>query len=173
MAAPHICVAGISPVEGTFIRPVRGYDRLDASDLRANGGLFALGDRLHLGEVVPRPSPPESEDVVFNADNVRRLGQLSGPDLWAILSDSAEGSLAAIFGADLEGDGNTASMAVGIGNRSLGHLRPRSRPALEIDFGKPRLRLTDPGLGALRLPVTDLRLLIPALASFRNVHCSS
>jgi hypothetical protein len=92
---------------------------------------------------------------------VTRLGHLSGPDLWAIVSDSAEGSLAAIFGADLQRDGNTASVAVGRGIRSLGHLLPRSRPALEINFGKPRLRLTDPDLGALRLPVTDLRLFDP------------
>ena len=172
MAAPHICVAGLRPVDEAFIRPVRSQGRLDASDLRAQGGPFALGSHLHLGEVVPRPSPPENEDVVVTISDVRALGQLTESALWALLEDSAERSVAAIFGADLERDGNTASVAIGSGDRSLGHLRPRNRPLLEISYGKPRVRLNDADLGPMRLPITDLRLFDPQTGRLqeRAVH---
>ena len=64
--------------------------------------------------------------------------------------------------------GGTASVALGQGARSLGHLRPRRRPFLEIRFGKPRLRLEDADLGTLRLPVTDLRLFDPGTGEPRE-----
>ena len=52
-------------------------------------------------------------------------------------------------------------MEAGGGPRSLGHLRPRGEIALDVSYGKAKLHLSDVDLGALRLPITDLRLFNP------------
>jgi hypothetical protein len=161
MAPPRMCVAGLEPDTGVHARPVPRYGRLEASDLRSRGGVFGLASSVDLGAVVPRPSPPESEDVLFSLRAAGASDPLSGEEFWALLERSSEASLGEIFGPGLVRDGHTASMEEAGGPRSLGHLRPRGQIKLELSFGKAKLHLADPDLGALRLPVTDLRLFDP------------
>jgi len=161
MSAPRVCVAGLEQDTDANVRPIPRYGQLEASDLRSRGGAFGLASPVELGEVVPRPSPPESEDVGFHLDHAEGSDPLSEDEFWALLQGSSESSLTEIFGAGLIRDGQTASLALGGGPRSLGHLRPRGELTLEHWFGKAKLHLTDADLGELRLPVTDLRLFNP------------
>lgn len=161
MSAPRMCVAGLEQESGANVRPIPRFGRLEASDLRSRGGAFGLACPVDLGGVVPRPAPPESEDMVFELDDADGSESLSEDEFWTLLQRSSESSLAEIFGSRLIHDGQTASMEQGGGPRSLGHLAPRGRTTLDLSFGKPKLHLTDTDLGALRLPVTDLRLFNP------------
>jgi hypothetical protein len=161
MAPPRMCVAGLEPATRIHARPIPRYGRLEASDLRSRGGVFGLACSVDLGAVVLRPLPPESEDVLFSLGHAGLSDHLSGDEFWTLIEGSSEGSLSEIFGPGLVRDGHTASMEEAGGARSLGHLRPRGQINLELSYGKAKLHLTDPDLGALRLPVTDLRLFNP------------
>jgi len=63
-----------------------------------------------------------------------------------------------IFGDALDVDGRTASMREGTGAASLGLYQPPGRARVDRSFGKLRITLKDGELGALSLPLTDLRL---------------
>jgi hypothetical protein len=169
MRAPHICVAGIDTETMADVRPLPRYGRLAASDLRFRSGCFELGSVVDLGEVVARPSPPETEDVEFDRGNAVIVGQLSDDEFWARLEACAAVSLREIFGDELARDGRTASIASGRGTRSLGYLHSAGRASLNGDaFGRVRLLIDDPELGALRLPVNDLRLFDPVTGEARD-----
>lgn len=158
MAAPRICVAGLNVETRSHVRPVVIGGRLDASMLAENGGLFALGAQIALANPSPRPSPPEVEDVAFSVESSEWLARLSGPDFWGVLAEVSRPALGSIFGGALERDGNTASLPEGVGDASLGVLRPAGRLSMVVSFGKPRLELYDADLGQLSVPITDLRL---------------
>jgi hypothetical protein len=161
MAAPRICVAGVVVGGRRHVRPIVPGSRLDANDLAERGGLFSLGAVVRFAKVVPRPSPPEVEDVAFAPQTAIGVRRVSGDELWALMTDVAESELRSIFGGELDRDGRTASLPEGVGDASLGVMRPRGRLLLEIEYAKPRLRFLDPELGSLNAPVTDLRLVEP------------
>jgi hypothetical protein len=91
------------------------------------------------------------------------------PDqFWEILSGLADAELNEIFGLELVRHGSTASLPAGEGMASLGIFRPRSCPTLTLSFGRLRLGIVDPELGALSLPITDVRLYVLATNAVNN-----
>lgn len=169
MSGSYICVAGLAiKPEGGHVRPLPAIGRLTRDDLVSSGGIFALGGTVDLGNVRNRPSPPEVEDVSYDATRACAIGAMEPADFWNIISRDASSSLQGIFGNELERRGNTAAVVAGEGSSSLGILRPQSAIALTLEFEKLRLKLQDPDLGNLSLPVTDLRFFEPD-GSFRAV----
>ena len=161
MNGGHVCVAGIDE-RGRHVRPVLAFGRLTRDVLVTGGGPFGLGVRVAIAGAVPRPSRPEVEDHLFEIAATREVGRLDGAAFWDLLAEHAEASLAGIFGIELARDGRTASLPVGAGQASLGIFCPRARPRLAHDQGKLRLLVAEADLGALSLPITDVRLYDPA-----------
>jgi hypothetical protein len=158
MRAPRICVAGIDPDTGRHVRPTTASEHpLTLELLAEEGGPFALGALLELGAVTPDPRPPESEDHLFDPKSARLLGQLSSARYLELLSGHAHDRLHKIFGDELMRHGRNYAIDKGCGTASLGVLRARRRPHLQVDgYGKLRLRLRGEGRPA-SLPVTDVR----------------
>jgi hypothetical protein len=162
MRARRICVAGIEPDTGRHIRPTTGREHPLTRDLLAlEGGPFAIGALLDLGDVTPNPAPPETEDHLFTPEGARVLGHLSSAGYLELLQDHANRRLQTIFGGELTRRGRSYTIDCGRGVASLGILRPRRRPDLHADgYGKLRVRLRGEGR-PLSLPVTDVRLVEP------------
>lgn len=166
MRHPYICVAGIDK-QGEHRRPVLvdsdgRHKQLERNLLRSEGGHFALGAVVDLGNAQPQPTPPEVEDVVFAPVAVTAVKTFDPADFRRILDRLAEDSLRTIFGPDLERLSPTAAaVPEGRGEASLGVLR-LSEAGLQVksEFEKQVLRFDfeDPDLGELSLKVTDLRL---------------
>jgi hypothetical protein len=159
MDAPRICVAGIQPDTGRHIRPTTGRSNpLTRELLCEQGGPLALGALIDLGEVKANSSPPETEDHLFWPNRVRTLGRLSSSRYLEVLRAHAQPSLNAIFGPSLVRQAWTYAADQGRGSDSLGILRTRRRPSIDLNrYGKLRLRLPT-AEGPAYLPVTDLRL---------------
>jgi hypothetical protein len=158
MHAPRICIAGVDPRVDRCIRPTTGPGHpLTRELLSEEGGPFALGALVDLGEVIPKPEPPESEDHIFRPDQVRVVGQLSADRYLELIRERSRTSLRAIFGDELVRHGRTYAVDKGCGAASLGTLRVRRKVDLKVDrYGKLRLRL--PGKDAsASLAVTDVR----------------
>lgn len=158
MEAPRICIAGIAPVTGQHIRLTTGRGRPLTRDLLAeHGGPYALGTLVELGEITPNPEPPETEDCLFSPDETQVIGRLSPKRYLELVREHADDRLSAIFGDELVRHARSYAVEKGSGTASLGILRVRRRPNLQIDrFGKLRLRLSLRGHPA-SLPVTDVR----------------
>lgn len=158
MDAPRICIAGINPDTGTHVRPTT--DRLHplTRDLLADeGGPFALGALVELGEVTPDPKAPETEDHLFRPERTQVLGRVSSSRYLELLTEHACRNLRDIFGAALARHDWNYATDKDSGTASLGVLRVRRKPDLEIDrYGKLRLRLNDDKKPAF-LSVTDVR----------------
>jgi hypothetical protein len=158
MEAPRICVAGVDPDTGRHLRPTTGpLQPLTRELLAEQGGPFALGALVELGDVTPEGDPPETEDHGFWPGRARVLGRVSPARYVELLRGHAQPSLQAIFGEDLVRHEWTYAIDQHHGVASLGVLRVRRKPDIAIDkFGKLRLRLNDARRPAF-LPVTDLR----------------
>jgi hypothetical protein len=159
MDAPRICIAGIDPRANRHVRPITGHSNPLTRDLLASeGGPFAIGTLVELGEVTPHPEAPETEDHLFRPERARVLGQLSPNRYLELLNEHARHRLDEIFGEELGRHNWTYAVDKGCGGASLGVLRVRRKPDLEIDdrYGKLRLRLNDEQKPAF-LPVTDVR----------------
>ncbi len=159
MDAPRICIAGIDPHTGRHIRPTTGPSNpLTRTFLTREARPFALGSLVELGETKPNPEPPEVEDHLFRPEHARVLGRLSSQRYLDLLRANAQHSLLAIFGNELERQNRTYAVQKGRGIASLGILRVRRKPDIDIDrYGKLRLRLPCAGESPASLPVTDLR----------------
>ncbi|MEO5791706.1 MAG: hypothetical protein ABIR67_06465 [Gaiellaceae bacterium] len=156
MAAPHICVAGIEIETKEHIRPVFRRGRLTTSDLRVNGGVFALGALVDLGAVIDVGRPPELEDRQF--EQAAFGGVVTREVFWALLDEVARSTLHDVFGADLVSNPPGRTIPLGSGTASLGCLLPRDTPRLYISpDGRIRMWLHD-GEQDINLSVTDLRL---------------
>jgi len=162
MDAPRICIAGIDPDAGRHIRPTTDHQHPLTRDLLASeGGPFALGALIELGQVIPDPKPPETEDHLFQPSRARVLGRLSPSRYLELLNEHACDRLHEIFGDELVRNGRTYAIDQDRGAASLGVLRVRRKPDLEVDrYGKLRLRLNDESKPAY-LPVTDVRFVEP------------
>jgi hypothetical protein len=160
MDAPRICLAGIDPDTGRHIRPTTERLHPLTRDLLADeGGPFALGSLIDLGDVIADPQPPETEDHLFRPADAKVVGRLSPNRYLEFLGEHAGNHLDEIFGDELVRHGRSYALDEGCGTASLGVLRVRRRPDLEVDgYGKLRLRLL---LRAedkpASLPVTDVR----------------
>ena len=158
MEAPRICIAGIDPRANRHVRPITGHSNPLTRDLLASeGGPFAIGTLVELGEVTPHPEAPETEDHLFRPQRTRVLGRLSPNRYLELLNEHARHHLDEIFGDELGPQGRTYAIEEGCGTVSLGVLRVRRKPDLKVDrYGKLRLRLNDEQKPAF-LPVTDVR----------------
>jgi hypothetical protein len=158
MDAPRICIAGIDPQANRHIRPITGrLNPLTRDRLASEGGPFAIGTLVELGEVTPHPEAPETEDHLFRPERASVLGRLSPNRYLELLNEHARHHLHEIFGDELGRHNWTYAVDKGCGTASLGVLRVRRKPDLEIDrYGKLRLRLNDEQKPVF-LPVTDVR----------------
>jgi hypothetical protein len=164
MAYPRICVAGVDVDTGKLVRPMRigGHWGWDSSG-RA-GGPFAIGSVVDLGDVKPRGSAPEVEDVGVDASRISVVDQKSQAEVLATIRSQATSSLEEIFGPELMRHGHGAAIQKGHGVRSLGFLCPVDVSMLELIVVKgkpPRLGIRDQSLGSIDLPLTDLALVQP------------
>lgn len=158
MDAPRICIAGIDPDAGRHIRPTTDPTRpLTRGLLVEKGGPLALGSLIELGDVIPDPKQPESEDHLFVPEKARSIGRLTPNRYLEVLLEHATNRLGDIFGDALVRYDWNYAVDKDRGTASLGVLRVRRKPDIEIDrYGKLRLRLNDEDKPAF-LPVTDLR----------------
>lgn len=157
MQIGFICAAGLQD-GGSHVRPTLSGTRLASTLLTRNGGPFAIGAIVDLGDVTHVGTTPEIEDHDFEASATTRVDRLSGTELWAMLEAAARPSLEQIFGQDLSyPTARGAAIVEGEGNCSLGCLAPRDQPAVRVDGNRVRLRLRD-GDRQLDLSVTDQRL---------------
>lgn len=161
MQHPYVCVAGVDDTR-THKRPVLAAGRLGRDLLRSNGGSFSLGAVVDLGDVQPRPTVPEVEDVIFDSGQTEVVDHLEPVAFRELLEGIAVDSLSAVFGGDLvRKSGSAAAVPLGNGSASLGVIRLEDAELnSRISFGKPEVRLvfTDPLFGELSIKVTDLRL---------------
>lgn len=158
MKAPRVCVAGMETGASRHIRAVTDRSNPLTRDLLAeNGGPFALGAVVELGEVRPQPSPPEVEDHAFRPRNAVVVEMLSPDGYFEALYERAHRDIESVFGSELMRTDWTYATEEGRGSASLGVLLTSRKPGLEVnDYGKLRLRFNDPDKPAY-LPVTDLR----------------
>ena len=162
MNHPFVCVAGVR-TDGTHIRPVLDQGQLERSLLRSEGGPFALGSVVDLGDTRCRRVPPEVEDVVFCPELMKPEKILSSNEFGEVMARFAKSSLGEIFGDDLVRRGRTAAVPKDVGIASLGVFRvegAKLSPA-DLEDDKIRLIVADPDLGEMSLPVTDIRLWEP------------
>jgi hypothetical protein len=159
MGAPRICVAGIEPTTARHVRPVTGKaNPLTRPLLGEEGGPFEIGARVELGELTPRPSPPEIEDQLFWPERARRVAALSDEEYLELVDSVCEDDLESIFGEELVRDGWTLTVPAGRGIASLGCVRVAPGDA-ELSIGredKITLRLRAPEKPYF-LKVTDVR----------------
>jgi Dual OB-containing domain len=161
MKAPYVCVAGVDSASRT-VRPVLADGQMTRSLLTSEGGPFRLGAVVDIGDPQPRPVVPEVEDVVFNPTRTRVVKHLTADTFREVLSRSSVSSLRSVFGAAIVRKSETAAaVPQHQGTASLGVLRAvDAQIAVRKSFGKHdiRVRFIDPGLGALSIKATDLRL---------------
>jgi hypothetical protein len=157
MKPGYICVAGIDQSSGRHVRPVLKYSQLTTDLLQREGGPFGVAAVVDLGETQPIGSPPEVEDQLFQPDAAEALRTLTPSKFWKLLDEATLPDLRTIFGDDLKPNGRTMAVDLDTGAASLGCLRPRWQPAIEISYGKVKVGLRDGGHDLL-LPVTDLRV---------------
>jgi len=159
MSSPRICVAGINPETFEHVRPTTPQtDPITRTLLREEGGPFGMGAVIDLGEVVPEPSPPETEDHLFRTADARHVEDMAGDDFLELLNEVSAPDLASAFGSALERVGWKHAVEVGCGECSLAVVRPNKRLILAVDdkFGKLQLQFNDLDRPTY-LPVTDVR----------------
>jgi len=169
MKGSRICIAGIAPATFAHVRPVTPpSDLITRNLLRENGGPFAVGTLVDLGEATPQPTAPETEDHRFHTRNVRLVEEVSPDVYWEMLGEIACDTLLKAFGAELEPKGRGYAVEEGQGVRSLAVLRVRGRPQLALDgYGKLRLSLRYPDDKA-SLGVNDVRFYEPDHQAIRE-----
>lgn len=174
MSKGYVCAAGVavsSEEDYSHIRPVTEYvrphyGRLAPSSLRSKGGQFALGAVVDLGTTDHRPDDPQIEDHLFKRWKANHISDLIPDEFEELLKRVASASLRHIFGEELELLSSTAAATPeGEGLASLGVLGPLDSVELfESKYrGKSGIRFsfTDPDLGDITRPVTDVRLWQP------------
>lgn len=159
-----ICVAAIDLETRQHIRPRLRQNNLSRAFLTGSGGYFELGALLDLGWVERSPTPPEVEDIRFNARRVQPLKKSTPEHFWDLLKSVSKTHLAEIFGSDLKPLDFSAVVAEGTGTASLGCLWLEHPPEISLNNrGRLRLSLTDRDF-SLNLSVTDLRFYEPESA---------
>jgi hypothetical protein len=166
MQPGYICAAGVDTATMSHIRPVYGGARLTEDLLTRHGGPLDIAVILDIGKPRNVGHPPEIEDRQPDWLYVRGAGRASGSEFRKMLQAVAQESLNDIFGPELARRGTKAAIDLNKGRASLGCVTCRKPPSLKLVARPPRpaqLRIwvTDPSLGDLDLPVTDIRLYGP------------
>jgi hypothetical protein len=165
MQSGAICVAGIERDTRRHVRPVTERP-LGADLLASEGGPFALGHVLELGETTFRGQMPEIEDRLFDPQVVTVLQKLDAAALHRVCAEVAATRLRDVFGPDLEWINHrpdhpgTAAVPEHQGLRSLGCCWVQNavlRVAAVENRRKVRLRFTEDDM-QFSVAVTDVRL---------------
>lgn len=162
MKPGHVCVAGIDPTSGQYVRPLHLGDTLSTDSLRSHGGPFALGAYVDLGPGKSVGKAPETEDYSFNLREAKVLRVVEPAAFWGLLTQCIKRRVLDIFGDDLQSLGGLRyGTAEGKGAASLGILSPSGPLSLFTVAGKRgdqvRLRFSD-GLFKVEASVADIRL---------------
>lgn len=158
MQPGYVCVAGLEIDALRHVRPVLGYGRLTTDLLRSNGGPFAIGSVVDLGPTTHAGHPPELEDHRFEPAQARWMLDRDAEAFWRSLEGVSRSDLTEIFGPALELWDDSGTVDVGMGEASLGCLRPEEPPWLYVDHrGTVRLVLHYL-IPSVDLAVADLRL---------------
>jgi hypothetical protein len=83
-----VCIGGIAPGGGPWVRPVKAFGCLQLGDIRFRGGaLMRPFDRAALQLLKPQPDPPHVEDVLCDFVHPRPelRGRLTEPEREAFL----------------------------------------------------------------------------------------
>ncbi|MEQ1903037.1 MAG: hypothetical protein ABL888_02470 [Pirellulaceae bacterium] len=160
-----MCAAGIDPLTGLHVRPVMGRP-LPVELLERNGGPFALGRMLDLGETTFVGRMPEIEDRTFVASGVSVVEEWA-TERWLGLCSAVSGKrLVDIFGEALKpvesrfGGPATAAVPEKSGLHSLGcYWAADARLILVQRCKKKSVRLEFSEMGIrYSVAVTDYRL---------------
>lgn len=165
----RICIAGVNPETLAHVRPVTPPDDLITRDLlRENGGPFAIGALVDLGEAVPRPNPPEIEDHGFRTEDARLVELLAPDEYWRMLEKARVDGLEEAFGPELTPHGRGLAIESGHGTQSLAVVRLADDTRLKIDpWGKLRLHIDYQG-ATVSPSVTDVRFCEPDHETIRT-----
>lgn len=158
MGAPRICVAGINPETMGHVRPVTlRSDLLTRALLRDEGGPIRVASLVDIGAPSHRPSPPEVEDQLIAAADIKLVRDLDADLYLEVVSAVAQTDLEEAFGPELQRHGSTYIIEPDRGRASLAVVEVQRSISLQINsFGKLRLRFDDPEPSAY-LSVTDVR----------------
>jgi hypothetical protein len=156
MKPGYICVAGIDTTTQKHVRPTL-FGRISDEMAATYGGVFAIGGIVELGNTKSVGSPPEVEDEMFDASQIKRLKNMSASEFWKLLKTVSKPTLNEIFGKDLVPCGRSCAVAEGKGIASLGCLIPQSQPKLSIEYDKLCVYIEN-GESGLVPKINDLRL---------------
>ncbi len=161
MAHGNVCIAGYTP-EGRCLRPVFHKGGIAEAWLFDEHGAIAVRPFATLAVTVAKhvPDPPHTEDHII--DPVYHVaGRLSTSQQQALLTASADPTVAAIFGAPIHADAGWYIRA-GTGTHSLGTVQPRAIEqviyAEHPDRWEYTFVFTDQAGAQYRLGVVDLAL---------------
>jgi hypothetical protein len=157
----RICIAGVDPATFEHVRPVTPSNELLTRELlRENGGPFGVGALIELGEVEPRPNPPETEDHSFTLSQARAVEDLESDVYLELLREIGVEDLSAGFGGELyEVRPGKFAVPAGEGQRSLAVMK-LEQGELRTAFGNLYLDLDEPHEHAV-VRVTDVRFYEP------------
>jgi hypothetical protein len=157
MRDQRICVAGIDTATTTHVRPTTPRaDPITRSMLMSEGGPFAPGAIVDLGQVSPSGSPPEIEDRRFATANARHIEDLSDADFLAMLDRVKSASIEDAFGPDVfEVRPHKFAVPKGAGKCSLA-VTALDAPRLYVAWDKLWVDIDDGAVEA-KLRVTDVR----------------
>ena len=133
MGPPRICVAGVDASTLKHVRPTTPPSDLITRELLvANGGPFAIGALVDLGETRPQPNAPEVEDHGFTTAQAAHVEQLTGEEYASVLEEISSDTLEGAMGPELKPMSNRKwAVTTGAGTRSLAVLTPQGRPSAE------------------------------------------
>jgi Dual OB-containing domain len=157
MQPGYICVAGINLQNNAHVRPVLAGARLTTDMLKRLGGPFDVAVVVDLGAAHPCGNPPETEDHVFDPNEIVEVRQMGPDQFWRLINSVSRRTLAEIFGDQLKVQSTGCAIKEGRGSVSLGSLLSITPPEIYINsWGKLRAWVSD---GAFNgdLSVTDLR----------------
>ena len=158
MKGSRVCIAGIDP-NGACIRPVLPPPGLFHKHLQVEGGMVIKPRAKIEFELWPTSSAaPHTEDMDFETDTWRHLGDCDDDEWFQLLDGDAAPSVEAIFQGALR---ERKYVLPGEGTRSLGTIRVADVHDMQLfnphdGSPRPRLRFSDATGVVYDLPITDL-----------------
>lgn len=156
MRGDRICVAGLTE-DGQHVRPMPRTGHLVTGDAEVD---FQLGNVVSLGNPQLAPMNGAPEDCWVDLDDCYAVRTAGAAEVHGRLSAVAVDSLTDAFG-DLGVRGHDRWVVPGQAGQTLGVVRARAWrivPQFLDGRQKAGFSYNDPGLPAVRLPLTDLRI---------------
>jgi hypothetical protein len=169
MGVPRICIAGVNPESHQHVRPTTPpTDLITRVLLREELGPIVMGALVDIGPATAAPSPPESEDHVFQTANVEYVRDLDDQEFLDVLDEVRDEDIQAAFGPELKNVRGGYAIEAGSGERSLAVVRACEPPTLIVDrYKKLRLHVRDLD-PAPNLSVADVRFYEADHKTIRN-----